>query len=162
MGKINKYANLYDKNGNKIRSVKNVSKDDKHTKYLLTDISMEELESMIDNYPKDGDKEALDRLKMYLFNMYNTYGNPHEQELIERIKAEAEKKTSEQEVKQALEDVATALADGTKTDTEVSGEEQADVHDTDADGLHDDGHRMDRNDTIMDEYVDFEEIKEVA
>lgn len=140
MGKINKYANLYDKNGNKIRSVKNVSKDDKHTKYLLTDISMEELESMIDNYPKDGDKEALDRLKMYLFNMYNTYGNPHEQELIERIKAQANAKSTPEEVSAKLNEVAEAV-DG---DTDIDG--GVDV----------------KKEIVMDEYVDFEEIKEAA
>lgn len=140
MGKINKYANLYDKNGNKIRSVKNVSKDDKHTKYLLTDISMEELESMIDNYPKDGDKEALDRLKMYLFNMYNTYGNPHEQELIERIKAQANAKSTPEEISAKLNEVAEAV-DG---DTDIDG--GVDV----------------KKEIVMDEYVDFEEIKEAA
>lgn len=140
MGKINKYANLYDKNGNKIRSVKNVSKDDKNTKYLLTDISMEELESMIDNYPKDGDKEALDRLKMYLFNMYNTYGNPHEQELIERIKAQANAKSTPEEVSAKLNEVAEAV-DG---DTDIDG--GVDV----------------KKEIVMDEYVDFEEVKEAA
>ncbi len=140
MGKINKYANLYDKNGNKIRSVKNVSKDDKHTKYLLTDISMEELESMIDNYPKDGDKEVLDKLKMYLFNMYNTYGNPHEQELVDRLKAYAKTKSNSDEISAKLNEVAEAV-DG---DTDIDGD--VDV----------------KKEIVMDEYVDFEEIKEAA
>lgn len=128
MGKINKYANLYDKNGNKIRSVNIFNK--------LTDVTMEELESMIDNYPKDGDKEALDRLKMYLFNMYNTYGNPHEQELIERIKAQANAKSTPEEVSEKLNEVA----------KEVYG-------DSDVDGDTDD-----RKETIMDEYVNYEEV----
>lgn len=155
MGKISKFANLYDTNGNKIRSI-----DEK--KGVLTDVTIEELEQMIDNYPKNGDKEALDRLKMYLFNMYNTYGNSHEQELIERIKAEAQKKTSEQEVKQALEDVAATMVQRTETNTEnVERIESAGFNEyVDSDNA--DGQGVVRPSTIMDEYVDFEEVKEAA
>ena len=44
--------------------------------------------------------------------MYNTYGNPHAQELIDRIKAEAAKKTSDKEVKEKLEELNDDIIDG--------------------------------------------------
>jgi predicted transcriptional regulator len=97
MGKINKYSNLYDKNGKIIRKV--------NSNGILKNVTIPELEELIDKY--DGDKNdcELDNMKMMLFRMYNTYGNPHEKELIERIKAEAAKKTSSEEVKEKLEEL---------------------------------------------------------
>lgn len=60
---------------------------------------------MIDTYPSDADPMPLDYMKYQLFQMYNKYGNPHEKELIERIKAEAAKKTKQNEVKDKLEEL---------------------------------------------------------
>lgn len=96
MGKINKYANLYNKEGKLIRKASNG---------ILKDITIPELEEMIDKYDGDKDSRELDNMKMMLFRMYNLYGNPHEAELIERIKAEAAKKTSTEEVKEKLEEL---------------------------------------------------------
>ena len=96
MGKINKYANLYNKEGKLIRKTSNG---------ILKDITIPELEEMIDKYDGDKDSRELDNMKMMLFRMYNLYGNPHETELIERIKAEAAKKTSTEEVKEKLEEL---------------------------------------------------------
>lgn len=97
MGKINKFANIYDTNGRLIRHT--------NKKGVLKNVDIPELEKMIDEYPDDGDKLALDNLKMALFQMYNKYGNPHEAELIERIKAEAAKKTTKEEVVEKLEEL---------------------------------------------------------
>lgn len=96
MGKINKYANLYNKEGKLIRKTSNG---------ILKDITIPELEEMIDKYDGDKDSRELDNMKMMLFRMYNLYGNPHEAELIGRIKAEAAKKTSAEEVKEKLEEL---------------------------------------------------------
>lgn len=97
MGKINKYSNLYDKNGKVIRKVNNNG--------ILNDVTIPELEELIDKYDGDKNDRELDNMKMMLFRMYNTYGNPHEHELIDRIKAEAAKKTSTEEVKEKLEEL---------------------------------------------------------
>lgn len=104
MGKINKYSNLYDKNGKIIRKVNDNG--------ILKNVTIPELEELIDKY--DGDKNdcELDNMKMMLFRMYNTYGNPHAQELIDRIKAEAAKKTSDKEVKEKLEELNDDITDG--------------------------------------------------
>lgn len=154
MGKINKNANLYYKFGEDRKVSKN-----KYGKYELANVTMEELETMIDEYPKDGDALALDHMKMALFEMYRKYGNPHEKELIERIKAEAEKKASTEEVKQALETVASNMDIRREASTaDVEQSEDTNEHES-ADVNNADGQRVDGNDTIMDEYVDFEEVK---
>lgn len=104
MGKINKYSNLYDKNGKIIRKV--------NSNGILKNVTIPELEELIDKYDGDKNDRELDNMKMMLFRMYNTYGNPHEQELIDRIKAEAAKKTSEKEVKEKLEELNDDITDG--------------------------------------------------
>lgn len=157
MGKINKFANVYYKTG----QTRKVSRG-KYGRYELNNVSMGELENMIDEYPEDGDRLPLDHMKMALFAMYKEYGNPHEEELIERIKAEAAKKTSAEEVKQALKNVAADMDERTKTNFgDVEQVESAGYNEF-IDTVHADGQGVDRPDTIMDEYVDFEEIKEAA
>ena len=97
MGKINKFANLYDKNGKLIR---HTAKDG-----VLKNITIPELEKMIDEYPEDGDALALDNMKMALFQMYNKYGDPHREELIKRILEEQAKKTKPEEVTNKLQEL---------------------------------------------------------
>lgn len=104
MGKINKYSNLYDKNGKIIRKVNDNG--------ILKNVTIPELEELIDKYDGDKNDRELDNMKMMLFRMYNTYGNPHAQELIDRIKAEAAKKTSDKEVKEKLEELNDDITDG--------------------------------------------------
>ena len=104
MGKINKYSNLYDKNGKIIRRVNDNG--------ILKNVTIPELEELIDKYDGDKNDRELDNMKMTLFRMYNTYGNPHEHELIDRIKAESAKKTSPEEVKEKLEELNDDITDG--------------------------------------------------
>lgn len=104
MGKINKYSNLYDKNGKIIRKVNDNG--------ILKNVTIPELEELIDKYDGDKNDRELDNMKMMLFRMYNTYGNPHAQELIDRIKAEAAKKTNDKEVKEKLEELNDDITDG--------------------------------------------------
>lgn len=107
MGKINKYANLYDKNGNILR---HTSEDG-----ILHNITIPELEKMIDEYPEDGDALALDNMKMALFQMYNKYGDPHRDELIKRLLEEQAKKTNPEEVTNKLQELNKGLEED-KTD----------------------------------------------
>jgi len=107
MGKINKFANLYDKNGKLIR---HTDKDG-----VLKNITIPELEKMIDEYPEDGDALALDNMKMALFQMYNKYGDPHREELIKRILEEQAKRTKPEEVTEKLQELNDTLEEE-KTD----------------------------------------------
>lgn len=107
MGKINKFANLYDRNGKLIR---HTDKDG-----VLKNITIPELEKMIDEYPKDGDTLALDNMKMALFQMYNKYGDPHREELIKRILEEQAKRTKPEEVTEKLQELNDTLEEE-KTD----------------------------------------------
>lgn len=116
MGKINKYANLYNKEGKLIRKTSNG---------ILKDITIPELEEMIDKYDGDKDSRELDNMKMMLFRMYNLYGNPHEAELIERIKAEAAKKTKPEEVTNKLQELNKDL-EGDKTEDKTDEFEYVD------------------------------------
>ena len=105
MGKINKYANLYDKNGNIIRHTNGNG--------ILTNVTIPELEKMIDEYPKDGDALALDNMKMTLFQMYNKYGDPHREELIKRLFEEQVKQTKPEEVTEKLQELNDAIEEKT-------------------------------------------------
>lgn len=107
MGKINKFANLYDRNGKLIR---HTDKDG-----VLKNITIPELEKMIDEYPKDGDALALDNMKMALFQMYNKYGDPHREELIKRILEEQAKRTKPEEVTEKIQELNDTLEEE-KTD----------------------------------------------
>ena len=85
MGKINKFANIYDKDGNLLR---HVDEDGKLKNYTI-----EELEDLIDKLAEDKDEngnvkdpQALNNVNMILFQQYQKYGNPHEAELIEKLK----------------------------------------------------------------------------
>lgn len=113
MSKINKYANLYDKDGNLIK------------KAPLTDYTIEETEKLVDdlteqykNDPENKDlKLRLDNAAQYLYGLYLRYGNPHEKELIERIKQAANKDVSEDQIKEALNAVSDELKKTYNTDT---------------------------------------------
>lgn len=113
MSKINKYANLYDKDGNLIK------------KAPLTDYTIEETEKLVDdlteqykNDPENKDlKLRLDNAAQWLYGLYLRYGNPHEKELVERIKQAANKDVSEDQIKEALNAVSDELKKTYNTDT---------------------------------------------
>lgn len=114
MGKINKFANIYDTNGNLIR---HVGDDGKLKKYTI-----QELEDLLDKLAEDKDEngnvkdpKALNNVNSILFQEYQKHGNPHEKELLEKLqKIQEEKqsgettmveKTSENDITNALQDV---------------------------------------------------------
>ncbi len=99
MGKISKYSNLYDKDGKLIRSVDSVSG-------RLDDYTIEELESLVDELAKDETKRTEYTNSMsVLMHMYETKGNPHKGEIVNKINEYVKTKTTKDEVINALNDI---------------------------------------------------------
>ena len=99
MGKISKYSNLYDKDGKLIRSVDSVSG-------RLDDYTIEELENLVDELAKDETKRTEYTNSMsVLMHMYETKGNPHKNEIVNKINEYVKTKTTKAEVVNALNDI---------------------------------------------------------
>lgn len=99
MGKISKYSNLYDKDGKLIRSVNSVSG-------RLDDYTIEELENLVDELAKDETKRTEYTNSMsVLMHMYETKGNPHKNEIVNKINEYVKTKTTKSEVINALKDI---------------------------------------------------------
>ena len=89
MGKISKYSNLYDKNGNFLHKPGNYS--------------IEELEELIDTLDKNSREFA--NATAILMHMYEQKGNPHRDELIQKLIEQSKTKTTKAEVTNALKDI---------------------------------------------------------
>lgn len=89
MGKISKYSNLYDKNGNFLHKPGNYS--------------IEELEELIDTLDKNSKEFA--NATAILMHMYEQKGNPHRDELIQKLIEQSKTKTTKAEVVNALNDI---------------------------------------------------------
>ena len=89
MGKISKNSNLYDKDG------KFLHKPGKYT--------IEELEELIDTLDKNSREFA--SATAILMHMYAQKGNPHKDELIQKLIEQSKTKTTKAEVANALNDV---------------------------------------------------------
>ena len=89
MGKISKYSNLYDKDGNFLHKPGNYS--------------IEELEELIDTLDKNS-KEFTNATAI-LMHMYEQKGNPHKDELIQKLIERSKTKTTKAEVADALNDL---------------------------------------------------------
>lgn len=99
MGKISKYSNLYDKDGKLIRSVDSVSG-------RLDDYTIQELENLVDELAKDETKRTEYTNSMsVLMHMYETKGNPHKGEIVNKINEYVKTKTTKDEVINALNDI---------------------------------------------------------
>lgn len=115
MGKISKYSNLYDKDGKLIRSVDSVSG-------RLDDYTIEELENLVDELAKDETKRTEYANSMsVLMHMYETKGNPHKNEIVNKINEYVGTKTTKSEVINALNDIKDeeAREDGSSTEGRV-------------------------------------------
>ena len=116
MGKISKYSNLYDKDGKLIRSVDSVSG-------RLDDYTIEELENLVDELAKDETKRTEYTNSMsVLMHMYETKGNPHKGEIVNKINEYVKTKTTKAEVINALNDIKDEETgkDGSSTEGRVS------------------------------------------
>lgn len=89
MGKISKYSNLYDKNGNFLHKPGNYS--------------IKELEELIDTLDKNSKEFA--NATAILMHMYEQKGNPHRDELIQKLIEQSKTKTTKAEVINALKDI---------------------------------------------------------
>ena len=89
MGKISKYSNLYDKNGNFLH---------KPGKY-----SIYELEGLVDTLDKNSREFA--NATAILMHMYEQKGNPHKDELIQKLVEQSKTKTTKAEIINALNDI---------------------------------------------------------
>ena len=89
MGKISKYSNLYDKDGNFLHKPGNYS--------------IEELEELIDTLDKNSKEFA--NATAILMRMYEQKGNPHRDELIQKLIEQSKTKTTKAEVINALNDI---------------------------------------------------------
>ena len=89
MGKISKYSNLYDKNGNFLHKPGNYS--------------IEEIEELIDTLDKNSKEFA--NATAILMHMYEQKGNPHRDELIQKLIEQSKTKTTKAEVINALNDI---------------------------------------------------------
>lgn len=89
MGKISKYSNLYDKNGNFLHKPGNYS--------------IEELEELVDTLDKNSKEFA--NATAILMHMYEQKGNPHRDELIQKLIEQSKTKTTKAEVVNALNDI---------------------------------------------------------
>ena len=89
MGKISKYSNLYDKNGNFLH---------KPGKYTI-----EELEKLVDTLDKNSKEFA--NATAILMHMYEQKGNPHRDELIQKLIEQSKTKTTKADVINALKDI---------------------------------------------------------
>lgn len=99
MGKISKYSNLYDKDGKLIRSVDSISG-------RLDDYTIEELENLVDELAKDETKRTeYTNSVSVLMHMYETKGNPHKNEIVNKINEYVKTKTTKTEVINALKDI---------------------------------------------------------
>lgn len=89
MGKISKYSNLYDKNGNFLHKPGNYS--------------IEELEKLVDTLDKNSKEFA--NATATLMHMYEQKGNPHRDELIQKLIEQSKTKTTKAEVVNALNEL---------------------------------------------------------
>ena len=89
MGKISKNSNLYDKDG------KFLHKPGKYT--------IEELEEFVDTLDKNSKEFA--NATAVLMHMYEQKGNPHRDELIQKLIEQSKTKTTKAEVINALKDI---------------------------------------------------------
>lgn len=102
MGKISKYSNLYDKDCNFLHKPGNYS--------------IEELEELIDTLDKNSKEFA--NATAILMHMYEQKGNPHRDELIQKLIEQSKTNTTKAEVINALNDIKDeeAREDGSSTE----------------------------------------------
>ena len=126
MGKISKYSNLYDKNGNFLHKPGNYS--------------IEELEELIDTLDKNSKEFA--NATAILMHMYEQKGNPHRDELIQKLIDQSKTKTTKDEVINALKDINIKDEETGKDGSRTEGR----IPDT-SEGTGESGRRSDSNET---------------
>lgn len=106
MGKISKYSNLYDKDGNFLHKPENYS--------------IEELEELVDTLDKNSREFA--NATAILMHMYEQKGNPHRDELIQKLIEQSKTKTTKSEVVNALKDI--NITESNDSSNDIKDEEE--------------------------------------
>ena len=143
MGKINKFANLYDRNGDLLKSVNDQG--------ILTSYTTEELEQLLDKLGNEKDEngriknpDAYNNVARMLLTYYQIYGNPHEEEIKAKLAEKAKEISTDEQAIKKLE--------------EMRGDLSVDEIKNALDAIN--IFNAEPKETIMDEYVDFEEVKD--
>lgn len=100
MGKISKNSNLYDKDGKFLHNP---------GKYTI-----EELEELVDTIDKNS--REFSNATAILMHMYEQKGNPHKDELVQKLIEQSKTKTTKAEVINALKDVNVTESNGSSND----------------------------------------------
>jgi hypothetical protein len=82
---------------------------------------------MLDALKGHEDTPEYNNLMFYLMELYRKYGNPHQKDIIDKINEAYAKRNNDDEVKEALEEVAESLddaSDGAEVPEESKDEEQ--------------------------------------
>ena len=106
MGKINKNSNLYDKDGNFLHKPGNYS--------------IEELEKLVDTLDKNS-KEFANATAILMY-MYEQKGNPHRDELIQKLIEQSKTKTTKAEVINDLKDI--NITESSDSSNDIKDEEE--------------------------------------
>lgn len=106
MGKISKYSNLYDKDCNFLHKPGNYS--------------IQELEDLIDTLDKNSKEFA--NATAILMHMYEQKGNPHRDELIQKLIEQSKTKTTKAEVINALKDI--NITESNDSSNDIKDEEE--------------------------------------
>lgn len=137
MAKINKFSNIYDKDGNLIRKVnENTGKLDKYTIEEVEQLVDELTEKVKENPENLEYKTQLNNVQSFLFNMYN---HMNRNDLLKRMTILQD---SIQKAKSDVTEKEQAVLD--KVNEEMDKLKQA----------------YEAEEPVMDEYVPFEEIKD--
>lgn len=141
MAKINKYANIYDKDGNLIR---HVGEDGRLHNYTIDELEklVDELTEKVKENPEDEElKRQLNNVNTVLFQSYNSMSRADlmkRMTILQEAANNAQSEAAEQE--KAVLDKVNEEIDKLKSSIEEPVEEE--------------------KPTIMDEYVQFEEVKD--
>lgn len=104
MGKINKFANIYDREGQLLRHV--------NEQGILENYTIPELEKLVDDLAEDKDErgrvknpQALNNATAILFQQYQKKGFPNKDEILAKLNKSTQEQAVEalEEVKQELE-----------------------------------------------------------
>lgn len=97
MGKICKYSNLYDKDGNFLHGPGNYT--------------IQECEELVDKLAKESPgSKAYTNAMSVLMSMYEKYGNPHKDEIIQKVNEYVKTKTTKAEITEALNEANETIA----------------------------------------------------
>lgn len=115
MGKISKYSNLYDKNGEFLHGPGSYTIQECEE---LVDKLAEEVNSSQSS--EDSNSKAYANAMATLMHMYEIKGNPHKDEIIQKINDYAKSKTTKTEVINALNDLKNGETINAREEEEIS------------------------------------------